>query len=107
MEKSNSSSLHITTPSGIILPAESLLIIDVDVTQLFEGESLDWKYCVDNAPWQHNEACEFLLYTWRDDSEVYFVEKIREMTEYGCSEDLIALVQMARKRHAAWLMLHA
>lgn len=89
------------------LAVEPLLILDVDATELFAGESTDWLYCVEHAPWQHVEACEFMLYTWRDDSAQYYEQKIREMAEYGCSETLIALVRTARRRQAAWLMLHA
>jgi arylamine N-acetyltransferase len=101
--------MTLETPSERRLPVEPLLLLDVDATELFDGESRDWQYCVEHAPWQRPDeaVCEFMLYTWRDDAGQYFTENIRAMTKYGCSKDLIALVRLARERHAAWLMLHA
>jgi hypothetical protein len=97
----------IETPSGHRLTVEPLLLLDVDATDLFDGESIDWKYCVENASFAHKDACEFILYIgWEADSEE-FDDKIREMTSYGCSEDLIALVKMANTQQASCLMLHA
>lgn len=99
----------IETPSGKELSVESLLVLDVDATELFEGESRDWRYCVDHAPWQRPDqaVCEFMIYVGWEDGSGYFDDLRRRMREYGCSEDLLTLLDLARETRVVWLMLHA
>ena len=87
--------------------SERLIILDVDATDLFANESPDWNYCVEQAPFSHIEACEFMLYIGYEDDET-FEERLREMHAYdGVSDNLIELMKIARQKKAVWLMLHA
>ena len=86
------------------VPAEEPKLLDVDASDLFEDESPDWKYCIEHATFSHREACEFMLYIGDDTS----AEVLRaHMSTNGCSQDFLALVELATKRKAVWLMLHA
>jgi len=83
---------------------EELRLLDVDATDLFEDESPDWKYCIEYAAFSHREACEFMLYI----GDTKNAEVLRaHMNTSGCSQDFLALVELATNRKAVWLMLHA
>ena len=97
----------IELPSGPRASVETLTIIDVDATDLFADESKDWRYCAENASFQHKEACEFMLYVGFEDDED-FERRLREMKAHGdVSDDLLTLMRLARDQQATWLMLHA
>jgi hypothetical protein len=83
-----------------------LLVLDIDASDLFENDSLDWQYCIEHAAFSHREACEFLLHVPSDEEALE--ELLREMIAYDdCSEDLVDLVRAAWECRAAWLLLHA
>jgi hypothetical protein len=97
----------IELPSGARTTVETLSIMDIDATDLLADESEDWHYCMESASFYHKEACEFMIYIGFEDDED-FEDRMREMKAYGDgSEDLRALMRLAREKHAAWLMLHA
>ena len=86
--------------------SERLIMLDVDATDLFANESPDWNYCIEQAPFSHKEACEFMLYIGYEDDET-FEDRLHEMREYDeVSDKLIELMKIARQQKAAWLMLH-
>lgn len=99
----------IETPSGKKLPVDPLLLLDVDASELFEDESRDWQYCVKHAPWQRPDqaVCEFIIYIGWEDGDQYSDDLCHRMKEFGCSVELLALIELAREKRAVWLMLHA
>lgn len=82
---------------------EELKTIDVDAHVLFSEHPEDLDYCRESAPFQHKDACEFMIYLGDDDDS--FKEFTKEIREF-VSRDFIALIRIARKRGATWLMLH-
>lgn len=93
----------IKTPNQISCNFEVLKIIDVDAHPLFHFHPEDLDYCQQSAPFKHEAVCEFMIYL--GDEEDSFNEFIEEIKEF-ISEDLTAILRMAKKRGATWLMLH-
>lgn len=98
--------MRIKISNGRELTVAPLLVLDVDASGLFENESVDWKYCVERASFQHSEACEFLLHVPADEESLE--EQLREMIAYDeCSEDLVDVFRAAWECRAAWILLHS
>ncbi len=71
------------------------ILAEVDATELFAGESINWKYCAEHATFVHRDACKFILHIGMR-SENYADTIIAEMREYGCTPDFIEAYTEAR-----------
>lgn len=61
-------------------------IADIEATEFFEDESINWRYCMCHATFSHREACEFIIHA----GDPEFVEnRVDEMKDFGCTEDFI------------------
>lgn len=83
------------------------ILISFDAFDLFENESINWKYCMENATFTHRDACEFVLYLSQDDD--IFEDTLTEMKEFGCTEEFMKTVKQARNYQddIEWLLLYA
>jgi len=98
--------MKITTSSCHDFSAAPLLVLDIDVSDLFEDESADYQFCLERAAFSHSEACEFLVHVPSDEDALE--ELLREMIAYdNCSENLVDLVRAAWECRAAWILLHS
>lgn len=90
--------------SGIYMLAE------YDATDLFQDNSdgtpsADWKWCLDHAQFQHQEACEFMIYVGGETED--FLYSLKEMSEQGLSQKFISHLKHARDVGAKWAMFYA
>lgn len=76
-------------------------IAEIDATDLFEGENINWQYCMQHATFSHKEACEFIIHIGDDE---FIANCIQEMQEFGCTEDFIRAYREA-KATGAWRVL--
>lgn len=76
-------------------------MVEVDADFLFENESENWKWCLDNATFTHREACEFIIHLGKD---TIFEPSFKK---YGCSKEFSRLIAQARAAGAEWLLLYA
>jgi hypothetical protein len=79
-------------------------IRELDASDIFAGESAEWKFCREHAAMRHVEACEFMLLC--DDALV------TKAVERGCRRELVDVLRDAAARgredpDGAWLWLYA
>lgn len=71
-------------------------------------ETDNWRYCCNRAPFQHQDACEFMLYLYKDETDEFFeAEEVKRMKNANCSKEFIDVVLDARKQGFSWLLLYA
>lgn len=82
------------------------IVAEVDATELFGDENINWQYCCDYVPFQVKDACEFLLSTHLDEIE-YFEQTKNAMRLYGCTSAFITAYHDARQLGAAKVLFYA
>lgn len=76
---------------------------EVDATDLFKDESINWHYCNEMATFSHREACEFIIHSGDND----FVErKIKEMKSFDCTEEFINAYRVAAASGAIRILFY-
>jgi hypothetical protein len=86
------------------------VLAEVEASGLFDGESIDWKYCKERATFVHrdDDACEFILHIGgAPGSESYADDTIAEMKAYGCTPAFIDAYTEARDAGAVRVLFHA
>jgi hypothetical protein len=86
------------------------VLVEVEASDLFDGENVNWRYCVDHATFVHHDkdACEFILHIGGGPgSESYADDIIAEMTAYGCTPAFIDAYTEARDAGALRVLFHA
>lgn len=86
------------------------VVAEVEASALFDGDNINWKYCVEHATFAHrdDDACEFILHIGGEPgSENYADTIIAEMKEYGCTPAFIAAYTEARDAGALRVLFHA
>ena len=89
------------------------ILSEVDATELFEGDNINWKYCVEHATFVHqdDDACEFILHIGGEaessDDVSYAETVIAEMKEYGCTPAFIEAYTEARDAGALRVLFHS
>jgi hypothetical protein len=67
-------------------------VAEIEASDLFEDESINWKYCRCHATFSHKEACEFIIHS----GDPEFVENtVDEMVSFGCTKDFIESYKLA------------
>ena len=83
-------------------------MVEFNAEEIFEDESIDWKYCRDNATYVHSDpgACEFIFYLSKDNFEP-FRFLLKKMKDHDCSQELMKVFKEARnKEQADYLLLY-
>jgi hypothetical protein len=68
------------------------VLAEVNATDLFKDDNINWKYCVEHATFAHkdNDACEFILHIGGGPGSEHHADTIiAEMKEYGCTPAFI------------------
>lgn len=65
---------------------ETSQLVEIESSELFGEENVNWRYCLDNAAFSHREACEFIVHLGDTDFQQMVID---EMTEYGCTADFV------------------
>lgn len=96
---------------------EKINVVELDATELFneavtneDGSNVNWAYCRDEATFEHDHACEFILYLGLDDDELLeerMETGLEEAKEAGCTENFLLMLSEAYKTGAKWLLLYA
>lgn len=83
-------------------------ILEVDATELFEGESVDWLFCVRRATFVHRDAdaCEFILYIGDPEEGAYWEQYLAEMEAFGCTQVFRELYRHAKELGVRRLLLY-
>jgi hypothetical protein len=87
---------------------------EVEASDLFEGENVNWRYCLRHATFQHKDetACEFILHIgsdlmWDGDSPPYWQSTVEEMRQFGCSESFVGAYLAAKEIGAVRVLFYA
>ncbi len=81
-------------------------VAEIEAESFFANESVNWRYCVEHAVFQHKDACEFMIYLHPCD-EILFLKLQDELQRYGCTADFLAVIKEARDKEAVWALFHA
>ena len=77
---------------------------EIEASDFFEDESVNWQYCMCHATFVHKEACEFIIHS--GDYE-FVTSRCREMKEFGCTEDFIKAYKHAAEQGAIRVLFWA
>lgn len=85
------------------------ILVEIDATDLFEGENTNWHWCVDNATLAHRDACEFVLHVGHDPDadDSPFRRTIARLAESGCTDEFLLACRDAARLGAAWVLFYA
>ena len=93
----------IETDSGERFKVEPQLFFDVDATNLDE---CSWQYCKDHAQLQRMNGASREVALYIGDDTEYLDNLVRNIIEYGCTQDFVELIELSWNHHISWLMLH-
>lgn len=82
------------------------VMASVDATEWFSDEGRDFAYCMSYAPFQHREACEFILHIHRDDEDLHRA-KVKHMHDFGCTDTFIQAYVDAKAAGAQRVLFYA
>jgi hypothetical protein len=85
------------------------VLAELDASALFDGENINWKYCVERATFAHkdDDACEFILHIGGEPGSGNHADDIiAEMKAYGCTPDFIEAYTEARDAGAFRVLFH-
>lgn len=77
---------------------------EIDATDLFEDESINWQYCMCHATFAHKEECEFIIHAGDEEFVEYIV---KEMEDFGCTKDFITAYKKAAAEGAIRVLFWA
>lgn len=76
---------------------------EVEASEFFPDEGVNWKYCMEHATFVHKDACEFIIHC--GDGE--FTNNTAErMMNYGCTKEFIAAYKLAAASGAVRVMFY-
>jgi len=81
-----------------------IIAAEVDATEMFGDESVDWQYCMAHATFSHTNACEFMFHCAE---QAYAESKQRDMKAAGCSAEFMAAYREAAESGATWVIFYA
>jgi hypothetical protein len=81
------------------------VLMEIEATDLFRDENVNWRYCKAHATFSHKEACEFVLHI--GDEDEYMQSKIDEMLEFGCTIEFVRCYEKAAKMGATRVLFWA
>jgi hypothetical protein len=81
------------------------VLAEIDVPELFENESVNWRWCVQHANYQHRFACEFIIYIGPA-SEDYADNVMADMKSYGCTSAFVEAYEGARESGALRVLFY-
>lgn len=66
----------------------------IDINWDFDGDDVNWQFCMEHATFVHKEACEFILNIGdaedsKDGSPAFWRGVVKEMEEAGCTTDFV------------------
>jgi len=83
---------------------EVSVTISIEASALFEDDNVNWRYCTQQAPFPHRDACEFFLYCYEPD---YVSNRIADMRKFGCTPEFIEAYQQAHALGAMHVLFYA
>ena len=76
----------------------------VDASELFGDDNINWHYCEQNATMAHANACEFILHLGDDkDFQEHIIE---EMQAFGCTQDFIDEYRKAMQQRVSDILFY-
>jgi hypothetical protein len=85
------------------------VIAEVEASDLFEDDNINWQYCMEYATFAHKDACEFLLHCPIGEyaARARFIEStVSHMRKHGCTEEFIKTYNEACATGAYKLLLY-
>lgn len=83
-------------------------LAEIDASNFFEDESINWQWCTQFATFEHREACEFVVHIGNADDDLdYAKHKVEQMREFGCTADFIAAYREAVAGGAVRVLFYA
>ena len=83
-------------------------LAEIDASDFFEDESVNWLWCTKFATFEHREACEFVVHIGNADDDLdYAKSKVEQMRSFGCTADFITAYQEAAAAGAVRVMFYA
>jgi hypothetical protein len=85
------------------------VLAEVHASALFDGENINWRYCVEKATFIHrdDDACEFILHIGGGPgSEDGATNIIEDMQTYGCTPEFMQAYAEARDAGALRVLFH-
>ena len=77
-------------PNNLLPHSTSFLhfevMAEVEASEFFEDESVNWRYCKEQAAFSHRHACEFILHCGND---VFTKRTVEDMKAFGCTTNFI------------------
>ena len=82
-------------------------LAEVDASDYFADESINWQWCCQFATFQHKDACEFVVHIGEASDDLdYAKNKVDEMRAFGCTADFIAAYQEAAAAGAVRVLFY-
>ena len=94
--------ITITTDSGKRFNVEPQILFKVDATDL---DDCSWQYSKEHSQLQRVDGVPEVALYIGDDTD-YLDNLVRNIIEYGCSQDFVELIELSWNHHVTWLMLH-
>lgn len=84
------------------------VMLEVDASEFFEDESIDWQYCVKHATFRHkdDDVCEFVLHIGSDENGDHYKIVVDQMTEFGCTPGFIEVYKAAAQEGAVRVLFY-
>lgn len=98
-------------PSSPVLDAVPLffsILCEVDATEFFEDEGPDYAFCVENAGFHHDTACEFVVHIGPEGKNGDTYKDMRaRMDDHVCSPRFIQVYEQAAAAGASRVLFYA
>ena len=78
-------------------------LAEVYADKLFGEDNINWQWCVQEANFIHQRACEFIIHIGNPD---YWEERVKEMRAFGCTEDFIQAYLAAKNAGAMRVLFY-
>jgi len=84
--------------------AEVVIMAEYISAELFENEPNDLEWCKQHAEFNHQEACEFMVFVGGNTKD--FLNNLGEKSNQGLSQTFISHLKHARDIGAKWAMFY-
>ena len=77
------------------------VLAEIEASEFFQDESVNWEFCKGYASFSHKDACEFIL-----PCDCFSIERSRKMKKYGCTIPFIDAYLQAAAMGADWVIFY-
>ena len=76
---------------------------EIEASEFIGEENDNWKWCVKNATFSHNEGCEFIIHCGDGDFTKF---KAESMLKGGCSKEFVDAYKLAAASGAVRVLFY-